>query len=50
MGKPEETTLRCRKTGSSTERNSMFYVVLIVLAVIVAGALYFMRGRSASSR
>jgi len=28
----------------------MFYVVLIVLAVIVAGALYFMRGRSASSR
>lgn len=31
----------------STERNSMFYVVLIVLAVVVAGALYFMRGRSA---
>jgi len=25
----------------------MFYVVLIVLAVLVAGALYFMRGRSA---
>jgi len=24
----------------------MFYVVLIVLAVLVAGALYFMRGRS----
>ena len=29
----------------------MLYVVLIVLAVVVAGALYFMRGRrSISSR
>jgi hypothetical protein len=27
----------------------MFYVVLIVLAVVVAGALYFMRGRSSTS-
>jgi len=36
-----------QKTSTSTERNSMFYVVLIVLAVVVAGALYFMRGRSA---
>jgi hypothetical protein len=27
----------------------MFYVVLIVLAVVVAGALYFMRGRSSAS-
>jgi len=26
----------------------MFYVVLIVLAVLVAGALYFMRGRSSA--
>jgi len=26
----------------------MFYVVLIVLAVVVAGALYFMRGRSSA--
>jgi len=27
----------------------MFYVVLIVIAVILVGALYFMRGRRPSS-
>jgi hypothetical protein len=27
----------------------MFYVVLIVIAVLVAGALYFVRGRSSAS-
>jgi hypothetical protein len=32
---------------SSTERNAMFYVVLIVIAVVLAGALYLVRGRSA---
>jgi hypothetical protein len=39
--------LDAERQASTTERNSMFYVVLIVLAVLVAGALYFMRGRSA---
>jgi hypothetical protein len=33
---------------SSTERNSMFYVVLIVIAVVLAGALYLVRGRSSA--
>jgi hypothetical protein len=32
---------------SSTERNSMFYVILIVVAVVLAGVLYMIRGRSA---
>jgi len=27
----------------------MFYVILIVVAVILVGALYFMRGRTSSS-
>ncbi len=33
----------------SRERDCMFYVILIVVAVIVVGALYFMRGRTRSS-
>jgi hypothetical protein len=28
------------------ERNSMFYVVLIIIAAVLLGALYFIRGRS----
>jgi hypothetical protein len=48
MGNVAEIPLRCGKTiPSSTERNSMFYVVLIVIAVVLAGALYLVRGRSA---
>jgi hypothetical protein len=31
-----------------TERESMFYVIIIVVAVILVGALYMMRGRSSA--
>jgi len=27
----------------------MFYVILIVIAVVLVGAIYFMRGRTSSS-
>ena len=33
----------------SRERDRMFYVILIVVAAILVGALYFMRGRPSSS-
>ena len=34
----------------SQRKEAMFYVVLIVIAVLLAGALYFMRGRQSASR
>jgi hypothetical protein len=34
-----------RTTGRSRERGSMFYIILIVVAVVLVGALYFVRGR-----
>jgi hypothetical protein len=39
-----------RQQGSSRERQiAMFYVVLIVVAAILLGVLYFVRGSRASS-
>jgi hypothetical protein len=35
----------CRTAGLTIEREYMFYVILIVVAVILVGALYLMRGR-----
>jgi hypothetical protein len=35
------------KKGLSSERESMLYVILIVVAAILLGTLYFVRGRSA---
>jgi hypothetical protein len=34
-----------RTLGLTKERESMFYVIIIVVAVILVGALYMMRGR-----
>jgi hypothetical protein len=33
-------------TVRTTERDSMFYVVLVIIAAVLVGALYFVRGRS----
>jgi len=35
------------KRDLSSERESMLYVILIVVAAILLGTLYFVRGRSA---
>jgi hypothetical protein len=37
-----------RTTGLTRERESMFYVIIIVVAVVLVGALYMMRGRRAA--
>jgi disulfide bond formation protein DsbB len=37
------------RTPCSRERDFMFYVILVVIAVVLVGALYFMRGRTSSS-
>jgi hypothetical protein len=37
-----------RTTRSIEERDFMFYVVLIVIAVIIGAALYMVRGRTSA--
>jgi hypothetical protein len=34
-----------RTTGLTTERDSMFYVVLIIIAIVLGAGLFFVRGR-----
>jgi hypothetical protein len=37
-----------RTSGLTMERESMFYVIIIVVAVVLVGALYMMRGKRAA--
>ena len=45
---PSTRVRSSRTLGLTRERESMFYVIIIVVAVILVGALYMMRGKRAA--
>jgi hypothetical protein len=45
---PAEALLDQQHNPASNEREAMFYVVLIVIAAILAVALFYMRGRTSA--